>query len=146
MPDVRTHTPRGELTRVGARTSTADLRVEDWFLPSFQAAWWNETRSIRNPLAHIGRGGVMATLVTDTASDFRFAALSRSTSPITLTAARSLAKSLRAAASSITEWVEEREYQEQFKEVVEPVSGVWLKRLSRFKSGPEIPVSWDDGE
>lgn len=70
MPDVRTHTPRGELTRVGARTSTADLRVEDWFLPSFQAAWWNETRSIRNPLAHIGRGGVMATLVTDTASDF----------------------------------------------------------------------------
>lgn len=30
--------------------------------------------------------------------------------------------------------------------IIEPVSGAWLNKLSKFKSGPEIPVSWDDDE
>lgn len=148
MTDIHTPARLSDLTRAGIKTSTADLRFEEWFRPTFQAAWWNEaTLSIRNPLGiNIPHGIAAGTLVTDTAPDFSLTALSRTTSPITLTAARSIAERLQAAAASIIEWVEEREYQEQFKEVVEPVSGVWLKTLSRFKSGPEIAVSWDEDD
>lgn len=147
MTDVRTRTAPGDFSYLPAKLNTSGLGLDEWYQPAFQAAWWNETRPVRLPLAGGFASSIVDTLMmTDTRSDFSWTALSRRTSPMTLTAARSIAENLRNTAAKITQWADEREYEGQFREVVEPVSGVWLKTLSRFRSGPEIPVSWDDDE
>jgi hypothetical protein len=142
-----------DVVRTRTRATTPDFQTSgDWLLPTFQSHWLAELGAFHNvgALRHVGAGaGINGSaglygLFEDTASTSSLLALSRTTSPQTLSTARSIAENLKRAAVSIIDWVEDREYEELFRQQVEPVPTGWIKQLSRFKAGPEIAVTWDD--
>jgi hypothetical protein len=114
----------------------------EWLLPSFRSLWLNEQR----PLSNCVSTASLNSFYEDTGSSSSFVELSSRMSPRTLAFAGSVAASLRASALAILEWIEDREYEREFEQHIEPIPRAWVKRLTRFKAGPEISVRWDDDE
>lgn len=125
-PSILRRTSTADPIPVGKWGLTSALRLNDAWPPSrgsvYGADIFLSSSSTSNP---VGRGKT-------------------TTEPFS--PSRSFVAALASALASATEWIDDREYEEQFKQEIEPIPTRWLKELSDFRNGPEISVRWDEDE
>lgn len=130
----------------GKHTTTPSYSpLDEWETAGFQNAWLRTIGTVNRYAITSSGVSSLASNYSDTESTSTLLEFGRPSTQ-NISAARAFAQSLMARAQAINEWVEEQEYDDQFAEIVEPISGKWLKTLNRFKSSPEIAISWDEDE